>query len=187
MACRAGQFRAAQDVGAVEELVHGAHGQQIAKRRVRDAGREGLGEAVGAQNLEGAGVVGASDGVDAVGQAQLVVQARDRLVGVRQMLLAVAPVGCGEGGGEVGGETRAHGGERTRCRATCCRADSGGPSGRQQMHQVAHEAGGDHGGPERVADLAAAADEGLLLGYALPLAGQDMEPQIVRVPAEGRS
>lgn len=54
-----------------------------------------------------------------------------------------------------------------------------------QAHEVAYEAGGGDRGAQFVADLAAAGDEGLFLGYASPLARQDVEPDVVRVPAEG--
>lgn len=45
----------------------------------------------------------------------------------------------------------------------------------------------DDSGAELVAHFAATADEGFLLGDALPLAGEQVEPEIVRVPVEGRA
>lgn len=54
-----------------------------------------------------------------------------------------------------------------------------------EPHQVADQAGGLDRRAEFVADLAAAADEGFLLGDALPLTGQDVEPEVVGVPAQG--
>jgi hypothetical protein len=50
---------------------------------------------------------------------------------------------------------------------------------------MAGDVGGDHRRAEFVADLAAAAHEGFLFGDVLPLAGQDVEPDVAGVPAEG--
>jgi len=47
--------------------------------------------------------------------------------------------------------------------------------------------GGDDGGAEFVAYFAAASDKGFFLGDALPLAGEQVEPEIMGVPVEGGS
>lgn len=101
------------------------------------------------------------------------------------MVLAVVPVGGREGGPEDRGEAVARSGVGEGAAEPFAVRRVAAVHEEAQAHQVAGQAGGDDGRAEFVADLAAAADEGLLVGDALPLAGQLVEPQVVGVPAQG--
>ena len=53
-----------------------------------------------------------------------------------------------------------------------------------EAHEVARDAGGNDARPDIVARLGAATNERLLVGYALPLARHDVQPNIARIPRE---
>lgn len=71
-----------------------------------------------------------------------------------------------------------------RCRATCCAARVPALEEEAQPHEVPGETGGDDAGAEVVPDLRSPADERLLPVDAPPLAGEQPEPHVVRVPAQ---
>jgi len=54
-----------------------------------------------------------------------------------------------------------------------------------QPHQVAGQPGGDDNRAQVIAGLGAPAGEGFFLPDPLPLAGQQMQPHVVRVPGQG--
>src|SRR5699024_2745498 len=181
---RPGQGRPGEDVGVVNVLVDGAGRGERPQGGVGDPGPQRRGEAVGAQDAERAVVEGACGGVDGVGETEPVVRPRRVLVGATEVMFAGAPVGGGEGGDQVRGELRRPGGTGEGAAEPFGVGRVAAVHEQVQAHEVADQACGDHGGAEVVADLAAAADEGLLLGQAPPLAGEDVQPQVAGVPAE---
>ncbi len=144
----------------------------------------GLDEAARAEDAERAGVEGAHGRVDLGGEAEGVVPARELLDRLDERRLARLEVRCSESGGErradggVGIESAEGGAEPLAVRRIAALLQEGEP------HQVAHQACREHTRAELVVDLGRPPDERFLLVDPPPLAREQPQPQLIRIPAQ---
>ncbi len=127
----------------------------------------------------------ARPGVKRLGEFQLVVHRGDGLVCRAQVLLAGGP-GAGAGRGRQGrGECGGAGKPREGAAQPLAVRRVAAVHQQAQPHQVAGQARGDDDGAQVVAGLGAPAGKGLFLPDPLPLAGQQVQPHVARVPRQG--